>query len=308
MHASDPINSGLFRQALGTFVTGVTVVTTRDSAGRPVGLTANSFNSVSLDPPLILWSLALNSLNLPAFREAQYWAVHILTSGQQDLSQRFASKGTDKFAGLAFDDGPAGTPLIDGCAARFVCRGAFEHEGGDHAIFVGEVIDLQVAPATPLIFHGGRYSQVMPQGTRPTRPDNAEDGEFGRYFTGHLLARAYGAAFDDIRTTYRAQGLRSSDYTTLASLGLGDGITLDKLVGRARNGGVELPSNAIERLIDRGDVTRDGETLALTEQGHALLTMLVATAETTQQTLDSRLTTSEMALLHDLLTKIAIRP
>ena len=111
-----------FRNALGSFVTGVTIVTARDETGAPVGLTANSFNSVSLDPPMVLWSLSLYSGSLPVFRTAESWAVHVLAADQQAMSDRFATPGVDKFAGLELADGSEGAPLIDGCAARFGCR------------------------------------------------------------------------------------------------------------------------------------------------------------------------------------------
>ena len=151
-----------FRNALGSFVTGVTIVTARDGDGAPVGLTANSFNSVSLDPPMVLWSLALSSRSLPAFRDATAWAVHILAADQEDMSNRFARTGADKFAGLKVDDGPEGAPLIEGCAARFGCRARYEYEGGDHAIFLGEVIDFARSTAEPLVYHSGRYGRLMP--------------------------------------------------------------------------------------------------------------------------------------------------
>ncbi|GMM92727.1 flavin reductase family protein [Qipengyuania sp. MTN3-11] len=159
-----------FRSALGSFVTGVTIVTARGPDGEPVGLTANSFNSVSLDPPMVLWSLALSSNSLPVFRDAESWAVHILAAGQEDLSQRFATSGLDKFTGLGDRNGPAdgpeGAPLIEGCAARFGCRARFEYEGGDHAIFLGEVVDFDRSRAEPLIYHGGRYGRVASGGAR----------------------------------------------------------------------------------------------------------------------------------------------
>jgi 3-hydroxy-9,10-secoandrosta-1,3,5(10)-triene-9,17-dione monooxygenase reductase component len=151
-----------FRDALGNFVTGVTIVTTRDAAGADVGLTANSFNSVSLDPPLVLWSLALSSSSLPAFRQAPWWAVHILAAGQESLSARFAKRGIDKFASLPLSRGPGEIPLLDGCTARFICRTAYEHEGGDHAIFVGEVHEFDRAGHSPLVYHQGRYAGVIP--------------------------------------------------------------------------------------------------------------------------------------------------
>lgn len=149
-----------FRDALGSFVTGVTIVTARDGDGKPFGLTANSFNSVSLDPPMVLWSLSLQSGTLPVFRDADYWAVHVLAADQQTMSDRFARPGPEKFAGLGFDDGPEGAPLLEGYAARFGCRARFEYEGGDHAIFLGEVIDFDRRDAEPLIYHGGRYGRV----------------------------------------------------------------------------------------------------------------------------------------------------
>jgi len=157
-HAHD---ARAFRNALGDFVTGVTIVTTRDADGQDVGLTANSFNSVSLDPPMVLWSLALDSTHLPAFRHATWWAVHVLASSQQTLSGRFASKGADKFAGLSVGRGPGDVPLLEGCAARFVCRTAFEYEGGDHAILVGEVLSFDRAGFPPLVYHQGRYGRVL---------------------------------------------------------------------------------------------------------------------------------------------------
>ncbi|MEX0343224.1 MAG: flavin reductase family protein [Erythrobacter sp.] len=162
-----------FRDALGSFVTGVTIVTARDDRGRPFGLTANSFNSVSLDPPMVLWSLSLRSRTLPVFRDATSWAVHVLAADQQPMSDRFARPGEDKFAGLDVADGPEGAPLLEGCAARFGCRARFEYEGGDHAIFLGEVVDFDRREAAPLIYHGGRYGRVM---RAPTGQDLEREG------------------------------------------------------------------------------------------------------------------------------------
>jgi 3-hydroxy-9,10-secoandrosta-1,3,5(10)-triene-9,17-dione monooxygenase reductase component len=151
-----------FRAALGAFVTGVTIITTCDEFGAPAGLTANSFNSVSLDPPMVLWSLALDSTSLDAFRQAKWWAVHVLAAGQEELSNQFARKDTQKFTGVSYSAGPGGIPLLEGFAARFVCRAAFEYEGGDHAIFLGAVEAFEQAARAPLIYHQGRYGGVFP--------------------------------------------------------------------------------------------------------------------------------------------------
>ncbi|MBX7495189.1 flavin reductase family protein [Qipengyuania sp. 6B39] len=188
-----------FRDALGSFVTGVTIVTARDADGQPFGLTANSFNSVSLDPPMVLWSLSLQSGTLPVFRDAENWAVHVLSADQQGMSDRFARAGADKFAGLAVSDGPEGAPLIEGYAARFGCRARFEYEGGDHAIFLGEVVDFDRREAEPLIYHSGRYGRVMraPTGEDLEREGLAERSDDALSLTarGHdLLAALQGLA------------------------------------------------------------------------------------------------------------------
>jgi flavin reductase (DIM6/NTAB) family NADH-FMN oxidoreductase RutF len=162
-----------FRDALGSFVTGVTIVTARDAEGRPFGLTANSFNSVSLDPPMVLWSLSLRSGTLPVFRDASSWAVHVLAADQQPMSDLFARPGEDKFAGIDCPDGPEGAPQLDGYAARFGCTARFEYEGGDHAIFLGEVVDFDRREVEPLIYHGGRYGRVM---RAPTGDDLEREG------------------------------------------------------------------------------------------------------------------------------------
>lgn len=116
------------RDALGTFATGVTLVTTRDASGVDTGITANSFNSVSLDPPLILWSLAKNSLSLAAFTESAHFAVHVLAADQDALSNRFAKRGSGKFAQLEISRGVNDIPLLIGCVARFQCQNAFRYE------------------------------------------------------------------------------------------------------------------------------------------------------------------------------------
>ncbi len=156
------LDARAFRAALGAFVTGVTIITTADAQGAPVGLTANSFNSVSLDPPLVLFSLGLDSTSLDAFRQAQWWAVHVLSAGQEALSNQFARREGNKFEGVAYSQGPGATPLLDGFAARFICKAAFEYEGGDHAIFLGEVREFDQAGLPPLVYHQGRYSGVLP--------------------------------------------------------------------------------------------------------------------------------------------------
>jgi flavin reductase (DIM6/NTAB) family NADH-FMN oxidoreductase RutF len=152
-----------FRQALGCFATGVTIVTARAADGRLIGLTANSFNSVSLNPPLVLWSLSRLAGSMPAFERGSHYAIHILAAEQMALAERFAAKGVDRFAGLPWREGAGGAPLLDGVAAVFECFNRSRYEEGDHVIFVGEVERCeQRAGALPLIFHGGRYFTELP--------------------------------------------------------------------------------------------------------------------------------------------------
>lgn len=148
-----------FRRALGQFPTGVTVITTLDSAGEPVGVTASSFNSVSLDPPLVLWSVDKAALSADIFRTAPHFAVNVLAEDQVALSNRFASRGEDKFKDVAWSAGPGGCPVLDGVAAHFACRTWAAYEGGDHWILVGEVEGYAYETAqAPLVFARGGYA------------------------------------------------------------------------------------------------------------------------------------------------------
>jgi|JFJP01.1.fsa_nt_gi flavin reductase (DIM6/NTAB) family NADH-FMN oxidoreductase RutF len=151
-------SSSEFRTALGMFATGVTIVTARAPGGQWVGLTANSFNSVSLTPPLVLWSLSQAASSMDAFRNGSHYAINILAADQQALAMRFATKGVDRFADLDFTEGLAGAPLITGTVAVFECFNRSRYVEGDHVIFVGEVERCaHRAGVAPLLYHGGRF-------------------------------------------------------------------------------------------------------------------------------------------------------
>jgi flavin reductase (DIM6/NTAB) family NADH-FMN oxidoreductase RutF len=149
-----------FRDALAQFATGVTIVCTRAPNGRYVGFTANSFNSVSLDPPLILWTIAAGSASLAAFESAERYAVNVLSSEQADLARRFSRPHSDRFAGVAHRLGWSDAPLIDGCVAWLECRHHARHAAGDHVVFVGEVVTVERARGHALIFHQGRFTST----------------------------------------------------------------------------------------------------------------------------------------------------
>jgi len=149
------------RKALGTFTTGVTIVTFAGRDGLRYGLTANSFSSVSLDPPLVLWSLDKKSSAVASFAQARGFAVHVLASNQEHLSRRFATSAADKFGELCCSRGFDDAPLLREFAARFECEIAQRHDAGDHWIVVGRVVEFQRKEAPPLVFHAGRYAALQ---------------------------------------------------------------------------------------------------------------------------------------------------
>lgn len=152
-----------FRAALGMFATGVTIVTACTPDGVLVGLTANSFNSVSLSPALVLWSLSRAAGSFGAFSNGQHYAINILGADQQQLARRFAEKVPDRFAGVPWEAGLGGAPLICGAIAHFECSNRSQYAEGDHMIFVGEVERCTHVPgASPLLFHGGQFYAEHP--------------------------------------------------------------------------------------------------------------------------------------------------
>ena len=151
----DPAHTRPLREALGRFATGVCVVTTMTPSG-PMGFTANSFASLSLDPPLVLWSPAKSALRYAVFAEARHFAIHVLAADQQDLMHCFVRGGTG-FAGLAQAVTTEGIPVIPGTLARFDCLQHATHDGGDHLIVVGRVLRAAVGTGAPLVFSAGRY-------------------------------------------------------------------------------------------------------------------------------------------------------
>ena len=157
MNTIDPIQ---LRNAFGTFITGVTVVTCRDASGKAVGMTANSFSSVSLDPPMCLWSIAKTATNFDAFSTSNHFAIHILHSGQEQVSRHFAAKNVDKFADVAHVTGVTDAPLLDDYSARFECEVEHRYAGGDHIILVGRILAFDNLDKEPLVFFKGQYKQL----------------------------------------------------------------------------------------------------------------------------------------------------
>ena len=153
------LDRGEFRKGLGCFATGVTVVTSVAGDGSLLGITANSFNSVSLDPPLVLFSLNRNAYSLRAFEDAGCFAINVLRDDQKALSATFARSLADKWGGVAYEVWDTGCPILTDALANFECRTRSTHDGGDHVIFVGEVTRMRATTSgRPLLYFRGAYS------------------------------------------------------------------------------------------------------------------------------------------------------
>lgn len=148
-----------FRDALGQYATGVTIVTTVDASGKPAGMTVNSFASVSLDPPLLLWSIDRSSDLFTEFSKSDHFAVHVLRKDQQEISNLFATDSKEKFSAIGYENGISGLPLLAEYCARFQCSIENRFAGGDHLILVGRVLEIVQGPGEPLVFHAGQYRE-----------------------------------------------------------------------------------------------------------------------------------------------------
>jgi len=292
-----------FRSALGAFATGVTIVTTRDAEGRDVGLTANSFNSVSLEPPMVLWSLAKSARSLPAFLQAAHFAVHVLASDQEDLSLRFAARGLEKFAGLEVERGIAQVPLLRGCSAVFQCRTAFRHEGGDHVIFVGAVESFAQSDRSPLIFHGGGYALAVPKATEPeTSQESTEpDSSFSQDFLVYLLGRAQFQLFTSLRRDLEQHGLTEAQWFALSILGVSRGRSVTELDRLLRHTGHRVTQELLTSLAAAGFVELRGYDphirIDLTDAGRRAVIELVAAAKAVEADAERSLGTAEIRML-----------
>lgn len=155
--ATDPQE---LRRVMGHFATGVTVITTKDADGNPSGLTANAFMSLSLNPPLVVISVDKSASCYNCFELQNGFTVNFLSEGQEDISRRFATKGADKFAGLQWRAGNNGAAIIEGVVGHVECKITQCHDGGDHTIVVGEILDLSATGERPLLFFKGKYQRL----------------------------------------------------------------------------------------------------------------------------------------------------
>jgi flavin reductase (DIM6/NTAB) family NADH-FMN oxidoreductase RutF/DNA-binding MarR family transcriptional regulator len=259
-----------FRRALGNFATGVTVVTAATASGRKVGVTANSFNSVSLDPPLVLWSIDKRSSSHEVFEEASHFAVNVLAADQIDLSNNFARPKDDRFAGIEYDPGEGGSPVFADCSARFHCEKFQQVDGGDHWIMIGKVVAFDDFGRSPLLYHQGAYSMVLPH----TRMTQREEGQApSSHFQGRLSHNLYYLMTQALRiyqASYQPRqlstGLRTSEARMLMVLENDAGLNIADLQRE-----VAMPAREIEEAVAnlkrKGLVNDEGDRVRLTVKG-----------------------------------------
>jgi 3-hydroxy-9,10-secoandrosta-1,3,5(10)-triene-9,17-dione monooxygenase reductase component len=287
------------------FATGVTIVTARADDQTPVGITVNSFNSVSLDPPMVLWSIAKTAKSRPVFSESGYWNVHILAATQEALSNRFARAGEDKFLDLVLETGVTAAPLIPGCSARFQCRTAFQYDGGDHIIFVGEVMAYDRSPLAPLLYVTGGYALALPRTTDvATGTSSLPDAPYSENLLGYLLGRAHYQFMAGFRPQLEALALNEADFFTLSLLSVREPMPLDEVLSHTAYTGAAIGRSTLDSLCDRHLLQApDAHGYRLSQKGREVIWQVLAAAKAVEADLVDRLGEQEAAALRNLLKK-----
>lgn len=303
-----------FRSALGAFATGVTIVTAVGPDGSRIGVTANSFNSVSLDPPMILWSLAKTSRSLAVFEQAPYWAVHILAADQDNLSNHFAKSGIDKFADMDVELGAGGVPLLRACASRLQCKTAFIYEGGDHVIFVGEVLKFDRRDVAPLVFHGGKYALAARKAEPAVLSGNSprdSDISYGEDFLGYLLWRAAQHFQSRVMVHLQAHGLNPDSFMILAMLLHRDARTIGQLASGLPQPSATDVNALLDTLAGRGFVitmqTAGAEEVRLTTAGREVTLLIHAASKAIEADMLGRLEPTEAMAFKHLIRRFIVQ-
>ncbi|MGO2711732.1 flavin reductase [Pseudomonas helleri] len=275
-----------FRAALGTFTTGVTIITTQTEEGAPVGITANSFNSVSLNPPLVLWSLSKQARSLPVFSSGKHWNVHVLSTEQETLSGRFATQGEDKFAEIELDNGVSAAPLLQNCTARFQCRTAFQ--SGQYALATRKPrSELRLATTPP-----------------PPECSYTED------LLGYLLGRAHYQVLNTLRQLLNSKQLDEQTFFILSILCIRDNLTLEEINTFVSYTGREVTLASMRFLERQRLVAFEGSAEALrfvlTAQGREMSLHQLALAKAVEEDLSSTLGAADAQALKVLLKRLIV--
>lgn len=300
----EPIDTRALRRTLGRFATGVCVVTCRDSDGRPVGVTANSFSSVSLEPPLVLWSIAREAHSFHAFCGARHFAFSVLALDQVGLSNRFARQGADKFSGVATHEGLGGVPLIAGSAAHVECVQHATFPGGDHTVILGEVRRFAHSDRPALVFADGRYSATAahPGTDRPAETPDPSERDAMDDFLLPLLFRAYTHVYRAFADTLEAEASSGAQMRVLSVLSQGPQSDAQLLTRTFLS--QSRCDEACEALERQGFIAARGGEALITDEGRAKLSDLLRAAAERERHSTRGLDPAETALLRTLIRKL----
>jgi len=296
-----------FRNALGQFATGVTIVTTIDRESNPIGVTASSFNSVSLEPPLVLWSLAKTAHSMPAYQNSGGFNVHILANYQSDLSNKFARSSDDKFTGVDWTHCSQGFPLLSEYAALFRCKTHFQYEGGDHIIFVGEVIEYQTRDLPVLVFQGGRYADAKqkPDSIEPYQTSvDLRSGQFSDNFLLYLLSRAHFQTSYPTRKSCQAIGMSEPEYFCLSLLAMSGSLLERDISKRLEHTGHYIDDEIFARLMRKGWVETVSRKIQISESGRETFIKLLAQSKSLEEQLLKHFTDDELNIVNSFLKKL----
>ncbi len=308
MSENDPRH---FRNALSQFATGVTVVTTTNADNAPVGVTASSFNSVSLDPPLVLWSLAKSAKSMPAYQNAGGFNVHILASHQDVLSNQFARPSENKFNGVDWKPCENGHPVLPEYAALFRCETQYQYEGGDHVIFVGKVIEFETHDYPVLVFHGGQYADAKAKAQKPS-PDSQtapasvdlESGQYTDDFLLYLISRAHFQSSYPTRKACFQAGMSESEYFCLSLLSMNGTLSAGDIVYRLEHTGHHPDEEILARLRRKNWIHGDNEAISISPSGRETFIQLLSQSKALEEQIMKHFTEDELENAKKFLKKL----
>lgn len=302
-----------FRRALGNFATGITVITATAPDGTQAGVTANSFNSVSLEPPLILWSIGKNSGSCAVFEQASHFAVNILAADQINVSNHFARPSDDKFAEIDFTEGQGKAPILPDTSACFQCERYQIVDGGDHWILIGKVVAFTDAGRAPLVYHQGSYSVVMPHNRFPEQKEQLADSEATErlktrlkdnlYYLMQQAVRAYQADYAPLQLS---TGLRTSEARMLIVLQETPSLTHADLRREVNMPEAEV-DNAAEILQRKGLVQLVNDCYSITAAGREQAEALWDLSRQEQEKMFAGFSSEEVATFKKVLLSLIER-
>jgi flavin reductase (DIM6/NTAB) family NADH-FMN oxidoreductase RutF/DNA-binding MarR family transcriptional regulator len=294
------------RKSYGQFPTGVTVITCKDELGNSVGVTASSFNTVSLDPPLVLWSVDKGALSAAVFQTVEHFAVNILAEQQVSLSNKFAGRGTDKFQDVAYQLGLGDSPLIDGAIAQFECKTWNVYEGGDHLIIVGEIIQQSADfSGSPLVFSQGKYAVTSAHPEMLERESHAFTGtNFLSEYLPYLLKTSSNLYSEKLYPYLQSKFDISLDqWRIIIALTDKEQTSVDDISNL-----VMQPEDTLKRdlysLLELDLIEHQDSNFILSEQGNALSEQLKTAMVEFEQNLLKKLDAEEATELKRLLNKL----